>query len=91
MAVYEEKKVKKEKREEEIDEDFKELYKRLKSGELDNKHYQKQLTPLKKERENNDYLLSNYRRSALEPLFPNLAFTLDDVEKYFEKKRNNSR
>ncbi len=91
MAVYEEKKVKKEKRQKEIDEECKELYKRLKSGELDNKHYQKQLTPLKKERENNDYLLSNYRRSALEPLFPNLAFTLDDVEKYFEKKRNNSR
>ena len=88
MAIYEENKTKKEKREKEIDEECKELYRQLKSGEIDNKQYQKRLTPLKKEKENNIYLLREYRRSALEPLFPDLEYTLDDVEVFFKDPRS---
>ena len=88
MAIYEEKKEKKEKREKEIDEACKELYGQLKSGEIDNKQYQKRLTPLKKEKENNIYLLREYRRSALEPLFPDLGYTISDVEEFFKDPRS---
>lgn len=88
MAIYEEKKEKKEEREKEIDEACKELYGQLKSGEIDNKQYQKRLTPLKKEKENNIYLLREYRRSALEPLFPDLGYTISDVEAFFKDPRS---
>lgn len=88
MAIYEEKKEKKEKREKEIDKECKELYRQLKSSEIDNKQYQKRLTPLKKEKENNIYLLREYRRSALEPLFPDLGYTVCDVEEFFKDPRS---
>ena len=88
LAIYEEKKEKKEKRENEIDEACKELRRQLKSGEIDNKQYQKRLTPLKKEKENNIYLLREYRRSALEPLFPDLDYTISDVEAFFKDPRS---
>ena len=79
---------KKEKREKEIDEACKELYRQLKSGEMDNKQYQKRLTPLKKEKENNIFLLREYRHSALEPLFPDLGYTISDVEEFFKDPRS---
>lgn len=88
MAIYDEKKEKKEQREKEIDEECKELRRQLKSGEIDNKQYQKRLTPLKKEKENNIYLLREYRRSALEPLFPDLGYTISDVEAFFKDPRS---
>ena len=88
MATYEEKKEKKEQREKEINEECKELRRKLKSGEIDNKHYQQQLTPLKKEKENNDYLLREYRRFALEPLFPDLDYTVCDAEAFFKDPRS---
>ena len=88
MAIYKEKKEKKEEREKEIDEECKELYRQLKSGEIDNKQYQKRLTPLKKEKENNIFLLREYRRSALEPLFPDLGYDLSDVEEFFKDPRS---
>ena len=84
MAIYEEKKAKKEDREKEIDEACKELRRQLKSGEIDNKQYQKRFTPLKKEKENIIFILREYRSSALEPLFPDLDYTLDDVEAFFK-------
>ncbi len=83
MDTYEEKKEKKEQREKEIAEERKELHRKLKSGEIDNKQYQKQLTPLKKEKESNEYMLREYRREALRALFPRLWFiTIGDVEKF---------
>ena len=88
MATYEEKKEKKEQREKEIDAECKELRRKLKSGEIDNKQYQKRLTPLKKEKKNNDYLLREYRRFALEPLFPDLGYTVCDVEAFFKDPRS---
>ena len=88
MATYEEKKEKKEQREKEINEECKELRRALKSGEIDNKHYQQQLTPLKKEKKNNDYLLREYRRFALEPLFPDLGYTVCDAEAFFKDPRS---
>lgn len=89
MAIYEEKKTKKEDREKEIDEECKELYRQLKSGEIDNKQYQKRLTSLKKEKEYNIRALRQYKRAALEPLFPDLEYTLDDVEEFFNDPRAN--
>ena len=87
MAVYKEKEEKKKKREDEINAECKELYRQLKSGEIDNKQYQKQLTPLKKEREHNKYLLEDYRREALNELFPDMRYTLDDAERFFNDPR----
>ena len=88
MAVHEDKKQKKDKREKEIDEKCQELRIKLKSGEIDNRQYQWQLTPLKKEKENNDYLLREYRRSALDDVFPDLGFTIKDVEEFFKDPRS---
>ena len=88
MATYEEKKEQKEQREKEIDAECKELRRKLKSGKIDNKQYQKRLTPLKKEKKNNDYLLREYRRFALEPLFPDLGYTVCDVEAFFKDPRS---
>ena len=72
IATYNEKIEQKEKREKEIDDECKELRRKLKSGEIDNKQYQKQLTPLKKEKEDNDNMPRNYRIEALCTMFPSL-------------------
>lgn len=88
MAIYEEKKEKKEKREKEIDEECQELYRQLKSGEIDNKQYQKRLTPLKKEKEYNIFALQQYKRAVLEPLFPDLDYDIRDVEEFFKDPRS---
>jgi hypothetical protein len=86
MAIYEEKK---EKREKEIDEECKELYRQLKSGEIDNKQYQKQLTSLKKEKKDNEDMPRNYRIEALCTLFPRLwCIEFDDVKKFCEDPRS---
>ena len=87
MALYQEKKEQKEKREKKIDEECKELLRQLKSGEIDNKQYQKRVNPLKKEKENNKYMLRQYHRFALEPLFPDLDYTISDVEAFFKDPR----
>jgi len=87
MAIHDEKKEQKENREEEIKAACKELRRRLKAGEIDNKQYQQQLTPLKKEKEHNDYLLSNYRYEAVKELFPGMDYTFDDVEQFFKDPR----
>lgn len=87
MAVYNEKKEQKEKREKEIDAACKELRKKLKSGEIDNKHYQQQLSPLKKEKENNDNLLGRYREEAVEKLFPKVFFTFDEMVEFINDPR----
>lgn len=88
MAVYNEKKEQKEKREKEIDAACKELRRELKSGEIDNKQYQQQLTPLKKEKENNDYLLGRYRQEAVETLFPKMFFiTFDEMVEFINDPR----
>jgi hypothetical protein len=87
IAIYNEKKVQKEKREKEIDEECKELRRELKSGEINNKQYQQRLAPLKKEKEDNDHLLWKYYHDALEHLFPRLwCINFDDVKKFFEDK-----
>lgn len=88
MAIYEEKKEKKEQREKEINKECKELRRKLISGEIDNKQYQKRLTPLKKEKESNIYLLREYSRFALEPLFPDLGYNISDVEAFFKDPRS---
>ena len=70
MATYNEKIAQKEKREKEIDDECKELRRKLKSGEIDNKQYQKRLTSLKKEKEDNDNMPRNYRIEALCTIIP---------------------
>lgn len=88
IATYNEKIEQKEKREKEIDEECKELRRKLKSGEIDNKQYQKQLTSLKKEKENNKDMPRNYQIEALNTLFPRLwCIDFDDVKKFCENPR----
>ncbi|MBR6226719.1 MAG: hypothetical protein IKQ79_00285 [Bacteroidales bacterium] len=89
IATYNEKIAQKEKREKEIDEECKELRRKLKSGEIDNKQYQKQLTPLKKEMEDNKDMPRNYQIEALRTMFPGLwCIDFDDVKQYCEDPRS---
>ena len=89
IATYNEKIAQKEKREKEIDDECKKLRRKLKSGEIDNKQYQKQLTPLKKEKEDNVNMPQNYRIEALRTMFPRLwCIDFDDVKKYCEDSRS---
>lgn len=88
MAIFNEKKEKKEQREKEIDEECQVLYRKLESGEIDERQCKKKLIPLKKEKDYNIFALRQYRRSALEPLFPDSGLNLSDVEEYFNFGRN---
>lgn len=89
IATYNEKIVQKEKREKEIDDECKELRSKLKSGEIDNKQYQKQLTSLKKEKKDNEDMPRNYQIEALNTLFPRLwCIDFDDVKKFCEDPRS---
>ena len=77
-------------RAEEITEECKELRHRLKSFELNNKEYQKQITPLRKERQENTYQLHRFCDETLDGLFPDLRISLNDVERFLEDPKSSS-
>ena len=71
-------------RAEEITEECKVLRRKLKSFELNNKEYQKQITPLRKERKENTYQLHRFCDETLDGLFPDLHISFSDVERFSE-------
>lgn len=88
MALYNEKKEAKEKREKETDEECRGLKRKLKSGEIDDRQYKKKRNPLKREKDYNIFALRQYSSSVLEPLFPDLGFNISDVEAFFKDPRS---
>ena len=88
MALFNEKKEAKEKREKEINEECRELKRKLKSGEIDDRQYKKKRNPLKREKDYINYAIQQYWSSVLEPLFPNLGFNISDVEAFFKDPRS---
>ena len=77
-------------RAEEITEECKELRRKLKSFELNNKEYQKQITPLRKERKENAYQLHSFCEETLDRLFPDLYISLSDVERFLDDPRSSA-
>ena len=77
-------------RAEEITEECKELRRKLKSFELNNKEYQKQITPLRKERKENAYQLHSFCEETLDGLFPDLYISLSDVVRFLDDPRSSA-
>lgn len=75
-------------REKEIDEECKDLRCKLRLGLINNKQLQNRISPLKKEKRENVSKLQNYCMTTLEELFPELRFTIKDVEEFFEDLRS---
>lgn len=71
----------------EVGEKITELRRRLKSGEIDNRQYQKQLTPLKNEKKEIAAALRRYELSTLSNMFPEMVITVDEVAHYLEEER----
>ena len=71
-------------RAEEITEECKVLRRKLKSFELNNKEYQEQITPLRKERKENAYQLHRFCEETLDELFPVFHISLSDVERFLQ-------
>ena len=88
VTEYKERESKVLRRSEEITEECKELRRKLKSIELNNKEYQKQITPLRKERKENGYQLYCFCEETLDGLFPDLHVSLSDVECFLEDLRS---
>ena len=84
MADYKETKEQVQRKEQAINEECRDLRRKLKQGLIDNKLYQSQLTPLKKEKRGNASQLYDYGRATLDKLFPDLRITISDVERFLE-------
>ena len=61
------------------------LRKQLKSGEIDNVHFQKLWTPLKREKNEIVFALRNYIYETLHSIFPDDSISLYDVEEFMKK------
>lgn len=90
LTDYKERKEQVSHRENDILEECKELRRKLKSFELNNKQYQEQLTPLKKERKKNSYQLHRFCDETLDELFPDLNISLNDIERFLEDPRSSA-
>ena len=90
VTVYKERESQVLRRAEEITEECKELRRKLKSFELNNKEYQKQITPLRKERKENAYQLHSFCEETLDRLFPDLYISLSDVERFLDDPRSSA-
>ena len=87
VAEYKERESQVLRRAEEITEECKELRRKLKTFELNNKQYQGQITPLRKERKENTYQLHRFCDETLDGLFPDLHISLSDVERFLDDPR----
>ena len=82
MKLYKEKKDEADRKTMEINEKIVALRRKLRSGELDNKQYQKELTPLKKEKKAIASAIDSFVFQALDKPFPEHNLTPDEIEKY---------
>ena len=62
-----------------------ELRRQLKAGEIDNKQYQRQLTPLKKVREDAKYKLSSLDYLLTDVIFPDYKFSISEIEEFLKQ------
>lgn len=63
------------------------LRRKLRMGEIKNVSYQRLLIPINKELDNLQYALTDFRSKSLMGLFPDERFTIEDIELYFESKK----
>ena len=63
------------------------LRRKLRSGELDNKQYQKLITPLKKEKKHIAATMDRFVYQALDKPFPEHNITVDEIACYLEETR----
>lgn len=64
-----------------------ELRRRLKSGDISNKQYQEQLTPLKREKKAAAAALLQFELRTLDKIFPDHFITVDEVVGYLDEER----
>ncbi len=88
MEDYTKREEQKLQREKEIDDECKELRGQLKSGEIDNKQYQKRLTPLKKERVENSFDLNSYCWDEIKKIFPGIGISLESIKDFLKDPRS---
>ena len=63
------------------------LRRQLRSGEISNKRYQEQLTPLKRDRKAVSTALLQYESRTLDRIFPAVVITVEEVERYLDEDR----
>lgn len=63
------------------------LRRQLRSGEIDNKQYQKRLTPLNKEKKAIAAALKSFVYHELDDMIPEHNITPDEIEKYLKETR----
>ena len=63
------------------------LRRQLRSGEIDNKQYQKQLTPLKREKKEIAAALNRFVYYELDDYIPEHNITPEEIEQYLEETR----
>lgn len=64
-----------------------ELRRKLKSVEIDNKQYQAQVSPLKREKRVLATELNRFRDNTLDKIFPEAVITVDEITQYLEEER----
>ncbi len=62
------------------------LRRKLRSGEIGNKQYQEQLTPLKRDRKAVSTALLQYESRTLDSIFPETIITVEEVERYLDEE-----
>lgn len=72
--------------EKEIADSIYELRRQLKAGEIDSKQYQRQLTPLKKEKEKVKDKLDSLYHNLADIIFPDCNFTIKSIEEFLKRK-----
>ena len=87
MQLYKEKKESADRQTAELSEKIIALRKKLRMGELDNKQYQKQISPLKKAKKQIAATLDRFVYQALDKPFPEHNITVDEIEFYLEETR----
>ncbi len=63
------------------------LRRKLRSGEISNKQYQDQLTPLKRDRKAVSTALLQYESRTLDRIFPETIITVEEVKRYLDEER----
>ena len=63
------------------------LRRQLRSGEIDNKQYQKQLTPLKREKKEIAAALNRFAYQELDDMIPEHNIATEEIEQYLEETR----
>ena len=87
MKEHKEREVETTRKEREIIATMTELRRKLKSGELRQQEFQKQFTPLKKEKRRIARQLNSFRWETFDRLFPEIDISLEEIEWFLENNK----